>query len=262
MSAKLTPEICINNASSNSRLTAAGRWATATDTIHRPVSGLFFLSLPTFDEKTTELHLHTEILTETVLHLNLGHFVGLFWFCFCFFFLVLPLWWDNYRTTSEAPSPGFGGWGMKPKIIKTETSVHLNLEGFFCNLIYFLFFYFLFYILFFYIYIYFFFHLLIFYFYSYLYSFFYFQSSLCLSNAFSAYSWLVHCLSLFISLKPFLFVCLFLLDYLFFPFPLTSLLSIPSHPSSLNITSAIITARKYLIAHSTVQVENSRQIQY
>jgi hypothetical protein len=43
----------------------------------------------------------------------------------------------------------------------------------------------------------------------------------------------------------------FLLDYLFFPFPSTSLLSIPSHPSILNINSAIITARKYLIAHST-----------
>jgi hypothetical protein len=49
-----------------------------------------------------------------------------------------------------------------------------------------------------------------------------------------------------------LFLCFVLffslLDYLFFPFPLTSLLSIHSHPSILNITSAIITARKYLIA--------------
>jgi hypothetical protein len=46
----------------------------------------FFFSLPTFDEKTTELHLHAEKLTETVLHLNLGHFVGGF-VLFCF----LPL---------------------------------------------------------------------------------------------------------------------------------------------------------------------------
>jgi hypothetical protein len=84
VSVKLTPEICINNASSNSRLTAAGRQATAADTIHRTVSRLFFfLSVPTFDEKATELHLHAEKLTETVLHLNLGHFVGFF-----FFFLV------------------------------------------------------------------------------------------------------------------------------------------------------------------------------
>jgi hypothetical protein len=79
VSAKLTPEICINNASSNSRLTAAGSQATAPDTIHRTVSKLFFfLFLPTFDERTTELHLHAEKLTETVLHLNLGHLVGFF----------------------------------------------------------------------------------------------------------------------------------------------------------------------------------------
>jgi hypothetical protein len=75
VSAKLTPEICINNTSRNSRLTAVGRQATATDTILRTVSRLFFFSLPTFDKKTTELHLHVEKLTETVLHLNLGHFV-------------------------------------------------------------------------------------------------------------------------------------------------------------------------------------------
>jgi hypothetical protein len=81
VNAKLTPEICINNITSNSRLTAAGRKATAADTILRTVSRHFFFSLflPTFDERTTELHLHAEKLTETVLHLNLGHLVG---FCF------------------------------------------------------------------------------------------------------------------------------------------------------------------------------------
>jgi hypothetical protein len=42
VSAKLTPEICINNAYSNSRLTAAGRKATASDTILRTVSRLLF----------------------------------------------------------------------------------------------------------------------------------------------------------------------------------------------------------------------------
>jgi hypothetical protein len=92
VSAKLTPEICINNASSNSKLTAAGRQATAADTIHRTVLRLFFLfvffSLPTFDEKTTELHLHAEKRTETVLHLNLGHFVGFFCVCVCSFVLL------------------------------------------------------------------------------------------------------------------------------------------------------------------------------
>jgi hypothetical protein len=43
----------------------------------------FFFSLPTFDEKTTKLHLHAEKLTETVLHLNLGHFEGFFFVQFC-----------------------------------------------------------------------------------------------------------------------------------------------------------------------------------
>jgi hypothetical protein len=49
VSAKLTPEICINNTSSNSRLTAADRQATVADIILRTVSRLFFffLSLPT-----------------------------------------------------------------------------------------------------------------------------------------------------------------------------------------------------------------------
>jgi hypothetical protein len=45
VSVNLTPEICINNASRNSRLTAAGTQAIATDTIHRTVSRLFFFSL-------------------------------------------------------------------------------------------------------------------------------------------------------------------------------------------------------------------------
>jgi hypothetical protein len=93
-SAKLTPEICINNASSDSRLTAAGRQATVADTILRTVSRLFFFSLPTIDEKTTKLHLYAEKLTETVLHLNLGHFVGLFFFflfCVVLFYFMLPL---------------------------------------------------------------------------------------------------------------------------------------------------------------------------
>jgi hypothetical protein len=55
---------------------------------------------------------------------------------------------------------------------------------------------------------------------------------------------------MFISLKLFLFVPLFcFVFYLiiwFFPFPLTSLLSNSSHPSILNITSAIIISQKML----------------
>jgi hypothetical protein len=56
VSAKLTPEISINNAASNSRLRAAGRQATAADTILRTVSRLFFFlffsfSLPLMREQ-------------------------------------------------------------------------------------------------------------------------------------------------------------------------------------------------------------------
>jgi hypothetical protein len=54
VSAKLTPEICINNASSNSRLTTAGRQATVAETILRTVSRLFFfffVSLPLMREQ-------------------------------------------------------------------------------------------------------------------------------------------------------------------------------------------------------------------
>jgi hypothetical protein len=52
----------------------------------------FFLFLPTYDERTTELHLHAENLAETVLHLNLGHLVG-FFVCVCvvLFYFMHPL---------------------------------------------------------------------------------------------------------------------------------------------------------------------------
>jgi hypothetical protein len=85
---KLTPEICINKASSNSRLTAAGRQATAADSHSQNcLQSLSFFFLSPFDETTTKLHLHAEKLTETVLHLNLGHFVIFFCFIlFCFSF--------------------------------------------------------------------------------------------------------------------------------------------------------------------------------
>jgi hypothetical protein len=51
MSVKLTPEICINNASCYSKLTAAGRQATATDRHSQTCLQTLFFSLPTFDEK-------------------------------------------------------------------------------------------------------------------------------------------------------------------------------------------------------------------
>jgi hypothetical protein len=86
VSAKLTPEICINNASGNSRLTAAGRQATATDSHSQ--NCLQTLFLPSSDETTTKLRLHAEKLTESVLHLNVEHFMVFLLFCFVWFGLV------------------------------------------------------------------------------------------------------------------------------------------------------------------------------
>jgi hypothetical protein len=85
VSAKLNPEICKNNTSSYSRLTAASRQATAADShSQNSLQTLFFLSLTKFDEKKTELHLLAEKLTETVLHLNLGTLRALFFLCYPF----------------------------------------------------------------------------------------------------------------------------------------------------------------------------------
>jgi hypothetical protein len=96
VSVKLTPEICINNATSNSRLTAAGRQATAADSHSQTCLQTLFFPLPIFEEKTTELHLHAEKLTETVLHFNVGHLVGFFPFSFfllyeVLFYFIFPL---------------------------------------------------------------------------------------------------------------------------------------------------------------------------
>jgi hypothetical protein len=74
----------------------------------------------------------------------------------------------------------------------------------------------------------------------------FFLSSPCLSSACLAYCWLVHYLSLFISLILIFFLWFVLLIYLlvclFFPFSLPSLLSLSSHPSILDITIVIITS--------------------
>jgi hypothetical protein len=131
VSAKLTLEICINNASSNSRLTAAGRQVTAAGTILRTVSRLFFFfaSLPLMREQpnyTCKLKTYWnciafELGTLGAVFFVLGY-VDLFYF-------MCTLWWDNYRTTSEAPSPGLET-ETDTQIIKTETSLHLNLEVF------------------------------------------------------------------------------------------------------------------------------------
>jgi hypothetical protein len=124
MSAKVTPEICIYNASSNSRLTAAGRQATAADTILRTASRLFiFFSLSPYllweNNQITPASWKTYWNCIAFEHGTLG---GVFFvrICVVLFYFMHPLWWDDYRTISEAPSPG----------LETEISLHLNLEVF------------------------------------------------------------------------------------------------------------------------------------
>jgi hypothetical protein len=130
--------------------------------------------------------------TETVLHLNLGHFVS-FFFVLCGFglFYFSPLMRELQKNIWGTISK-IGGWG-------TNTKIAFELGVFF---------------------IFYFFYIYVFSFISFSFFIFYFQSSLCLSNAFSAYGWIVHCLSLFISLKLFcLFLC-FVFFYLFICFSL------------------------------------------
>jgi hypothetical protein len=185
-------------------LTAAGRWATAADTILRTVSRLFFFPLPFMRQQPN----YTSMLKNLLKLYCIWTWDTLWHFLFCFVFSPLMRqqqnhFWDTiYR---------IGGWGMNTKIIKTETLLHLKLEIFI--LLFFSFIYFLFFI-----------------------SIFY------LSNACSAFCWLIHYLSLFISLKLCCLFCFFyLFVYLFFPFCLTPLFSI-SHSSILNITIVIITS--------------------
>jgi hypothetical protein len=136
VSVKLIPEICINKASSNSRLTVAGRWATASDRHSQNClqTLFFFLFFFSFDETMTELELEAEGLK---FHLNFGFllcFVFVFYLFFLFvcfgfgFFSPLMRQWLNYFWDTISR---IGGWGTNTKIIKTETLLHLNLGIFF-----------------------------------------------------------------------------------------------------------------------------------
>jgi hypothetical protein len=146
--------------------------------------------------------------------------------CVCVQFcstLCIPF---DETTTEQQLRHHLQGWRMRwtPKLLRLKLHCIWTWRVFFL---------FSFCFILFYIYIYNFFHLLIFYFYSHLYSFyFYFEFSLCLSNAISAYGWLVHCLSLFISLKHFLFVSLFFFSTWLFLLP-SSFNFFAFHPLSL-----------------------------
>jgi hypothetical protein len=126
VSAKLTLEICINNASSNSRLTAAGRQDTAADTIHRPVSRLFFFllfSLPLMREQPNYTCILKNLL-KLYCTRTWDSLWGFFLFSVVLFYFVFSsiftLWWDNHRTTSEAPSPGLEAEGRTPKLLRLK----------------------------------------------------------------------------------------------------------------------------------------------
>jgi hypothetical protein len=144
--------------------------------------------------------------------------VWFFFVCVCavLFYFIFPLWWDNYKT-SETPSPGLEAEGWTPKWLRLKLHCNWTWSFFLFSILFYL-----------YIYIYVFSFIYLFFIFILIFILFIFLFSiLCLSNAFSAYGWLAHCLSMFISLKlSCLFVCFFLLfcfvfqlDYLFFPFP-------------------------------------------
>jgi hypothetical protein len=114
--------------------------------------------------------------------------------CVLVFLLVwfFPFWWDNDRTTSKTPSPEFEAEGLTPKLLRLKLYCIWTCR--FLKI----------------------FILFIFY-------------SLCLYNACLAYCWLVHYLSLYISLTWFFLFLLFFLNFCllvfsffftFFAFPL------------------------------------------
>jgi hypothetical protein len=151
VSAKLTPEICINNASSNSRLTAVGRQATAIDSNSQTcLQTLFFLSLYLWWDKNWTTPACWKTYWNCIAF-ELGTLGGLFFLCSFFLVYGSPLMRQLQNNIWGAISR-VAGWGTNTKIIKNEISLHLNLEVF---IFYFVLFYFI-------LYIFFFFHLLIF----------------------------------------------------------------------------------------------------
>jgi hypothetical protein len=162
VSAKLTPEICINKATSNSRLTAVGRRATAADRHSQTcLRTLFFLSpYLWWDNNWT-----TPACWKTYwncIAFELGTLCGVCLFFlvrFCFILDFLVFFPFDETTTELLTISRNGGWGTNAKIIKTETLFHLNLEIFILFIYSFYLFYYLyiFHLFILYIYIYFFF---------------------------------------------------------------------------------------------------------
>jgi hypothetical protein len=118
VSVKLTPEICINKASSNSWLTAAGRWTTASDSHSQNcLQTLFFSPYFWWDNNRTTPACWKIYWNSIAFELGTFYAVflfGLVWFGF------FPLWWDNDRTTSETPYPGLEAEGLTPKLLRLK----------------------------------------------------------------------------------------------------------------------------------------------
>jgi hypothetical protein len=144
VSVKLTPQICINKASSNSRLTAVGRQATASDSHSQNcLQTLFFFSLPLMRQQPNYTCMLKNLLklycTWTWDTLWVFFFI-LCCFVFFSFFSHLMRQWQNYFWDTISR---IGGWGTNTKIIKTETLLHLNLEIYFYTFFSFIYFLFL-----------------------------------------------------------------------------------------------------------------------
>jgi hypothetical protein len=171
VSAKLTLEICINNASSNSRLTAAGRQATAADSHSQYcLQTLFFLSRYLWWENnwTTAACWKTYWNCIAFQH---GTLCGFFFFVCVYvcvkFCSTLCIPFDE-TTTEQHLRHHIQDWRLRqtPKLLRLKLHCIWTWRFFLLfSIFHFVSFYFIF--------IYFFLHLLIFYFYSYLYSFYF-----------------------------------------------------------------------------------------
>jgi hypothetical protein len=122
LSAKLTPEICINKASSNIRLTAAGRQATAADSHSQTCfQTLFSLSLPLRRKQPNYTCMLKNLLKLYCIWTWDNMWVFFFLFCAVFFyFYVTPL-MRHLQNNIWGTISRIWEWGTNTKIIKTET---------------------------------------------------------------------------------------------------------------------------------------------
>jgi hypothetical protein len=144
VSVKVTPEICINKASSYSRLTAAGRETPASNSHSQTcLQTLFFFSpyLWWDNNQTTPACWKTYW---NCIAFELGTSCGVFIFVCVVLFCFLPLLWNNDRTTSETPSPGLEAKNLTPKLLRLKLYCIWTWRFFFHLFIFYFYFYFCF----------------------------------------------------------------------------------------------------------------------